>query len=471
MNPVADIESAAKRLRVERECRDSLMFYTRLCDPRYMASAAHQFVSERLQRVAEGQTKRLILNMPPQHGKSRLTTVELPTWLLGQRPDARIVVASYSQDLSSRHSKLARARISEPFYSHLFPGCRLVATDKAAHNWSTTAGGGYKAVGVGGSLTGHGADLVIIDDPLKDFSEAHSPSMREKVWDWFLSVAFTRLAPNGAVVIIMTRWHVDDLVGRLIDPERAEQMRAEGLEDRESWELINLPALAEKDDPLGRPKGAALFPERYSAQRLQDIRQTVGAYKWSALYEGQPVPRGGNYINAEAFNLIGPDDVPKDLYWVRFWDLAASSKSTADFTAGVKGALTKDGNFYLQDMAMGQWAWPKAREIICNIGEAEGISVGVEAVGGFKTGYENLRETMRSDVPMREIGAEKDKLTRALPWIALAEAGKVFLVRGKWNLEFMLQAETFPNGKHDDMVDAVSGVYQMLKTRRTIFVV
>lgn len=463
MNSSNDIQTIAKRLRVSRECRDSLMFYTQLCDLRYLRSAAHQFVAERLQRVAEGQTKRLILNMPPQHGKSRLTTVELPTWLLGKRPDAKIVVASYSQDLSSRHSKLARARIAEPFYQTIFPDCRLVSTDKAAHNWSTTAGGGYKAVGVGGSLTGHGADLVIIDDPLKDFAEAHSPSMREKVWDWFLSVAFTRLAPDGAVVIIMTRWHVDDLVGRLLDPERAEQMASGGVDDRESWELINLPALAQTGDPLGRKPETALFPERYSAQRLRDTRETLGTYKWSALYEGQPVPRGGNYINSEDFNIIGPDAVPKDMRWMRFWDLAASSKSTADFTAGVKGALSDDGSLYLQDMAFGQWAWPKARQIICDLGAAEEVTVGIEAVGGFKTGYENLRETMRSDISMREIGADKDKLTRALPWIALAEAGKVFLVRGKWNSEFMLQAEVFPNGKHDDMVDAVSGVYQMLK--------
>jgi predicted phage terminase large subunit-like protein len=470
MNAAECIEIPAKRHRLRRECEASLMFYTRLSDPRYEASAVHHLVAERLQGVKEGKTKRLILNMPPQHGKSRLTAVELPTWLLGMKPDRKIVVASYSADLSSRHSKLARARIAEPFYRTLFPECRLVPTDRAAHNWTTTAGGSYKAVGVGGSLTGHGADLVIIDDPFKDFADAHSPTMREKVWEWFLSVAFTRLAPDGAIVIIMTRWHVDDLVGRLLDPERVARFALSGLDTQETWETINLPALALPDDPIDRPMGEALFPEKFDVDRLRGIRQTVGSYMWSALYEGQPVPRGGNYVNAEHFKLIGPNEIPLNLHWMRFWDLAASTKLTADFTAGVQGALGKDGEFYLRDMAFGRWDWPTARKKICSIGEAEGVTVGVEAVGGFKTSFENLRETMPSDIPMREIGADKDKLTRALPWIALAEAGKVFLVSGHWNSEFMLQAEAFPNGKHDDLVDGVSGVYQMLKKRRRILV-
>lgn len=456
-----------KREKLRRIAKNDLMFYARLCDPHYIASHVHYRIAEALKRVAEGKCKRLILNMPPRHGKSRLVAVELPTHYLGNNPKKHIVLTSYGSDLCYKHSREARARLMQPYYQTIFD-TRLDPSDRSAMDWSTNAGGHYKAVGIGGSLTGHGADLLIVDDPFKDHEEAHSPTMREKVWDWFLSVAYTRLSPEGAIVIIHTRWHVDDLTGRLLDPQRREQMEDAGAKD-EKWEVLNFPALAlDNKDPLGRKVGQALFPEKFNEDRLKAIKATSGSYLWSSLYEGNPVPKGGNYIDSTNFQI--EDDFPKDqpMKWFRFWDLAASEKESSDFTCGIAGALDKKGHLWLRDMRRGQWLWPKSRQEIVQTAMVEKdlhrrvLVVGVEAVGGFQTAYANLREVFPPDLVLMEIGADKDKLTRALPWIALTERKMVHLVKGDWILPFFAECEAFPSGAHDDMVDAVSGVYSML---------
>ena len=483
-------QTTLNRQKVKAACaiaRTDLLEYARLCDYRYVASKVHRYIATKL----TSGVRRLIINVPPRHGKSRLTTVELPTFVLGEDPLRKILLTSYSTNLASKHSKEARARMQQPIYREMFPETELNTRDMGAEEWTTTKGGLYKATGIGGSLTGHGGDLLIVDDPFKDYEEAHSETIRENVWNWFLSTAYTRLSPGGTVIIIMTRWHVDDLIGRLLDPKRQQEMRDAGIDDDEQWELVNLKAIADSnDDPLGRAPGEALFPEKFPLSRLKSIRQMLGTYLWTALYEGRPVPKGGNYVNPEHFHIIARDIVPEGLCWMRFWDLATSTKATADYTAGIKGAMgpapvpaglndaerniylekTPYDCLYLADMITGQWEWQRARATIKSTAELEQIFVGVEAVSGFKTAYSNLREVISADVAMQDFGVDKDKLTRALPWIALTEARKVYLVAGDWVPGFKSQVEAFPTGTHDDMVDAVSGVYSMLKNGRVILV-
>lgn len=474
--------------------RANLLSYAQLCDRNYIISKFFGLVAEKLAQVARGETLRLILNFPPRHGKSRLTTVELPTWMLAQDPTRKIVLTSYSNNLASKHSKESRARlIGNATFRAMFPKTEINPRDAGADEWSTTAGGIYKATGIGGSLTGHGADLLIVDDPFKDFEEAHSPTMRDKVWDWFLSTAYTRLSPSGAIVIIMTRWHQDDLIGRILDPKRMQELKDSGVEKNEQWDILNLPALAHENDPIGRAVGEPLFPERFPPERLRAIRLVMGSYLWAALYDGNPIPKGGNYVNGEHFLIANPDQVPVGLSWRRFWDLATSSKSDSDFTAGAKGAFGPAPGapddwaqkpleypkeyFYIRDMIYGQWLWPHAREKIKTTAELEKILVGVEAVSGFKTAFANLREVVSPEISLQDFGADRDKLTRALPWIAMAEApegkkhGKVVLVAGDWIPAFKQQVEAFPTGANDDLVDSVSGVYTMLKSGRMIYVV
>lgn len=460
---IPDIEEhdpAAVMAAMVADARDDLLFYTQCCNAGYIVSGLHEFLAAKLEAVARGTCKRLIVTCPPRHGKSQLISIEFTTWLLGRAPATKIVLGSYAQDLALAHSKSARARMQSEEYKEIFP-TRIADGEGAANEWKTAEGGMYKAVGVGGGLTGRGADVLLIDDPVKDFKEAHSPTIRENVWQWFWSVAYTRLHPGAAVVILMTRWHDDDLVGRMLKPERMREME---LTDAESqWEVVNIPAISDSaDDPMRRPIGAALFPERYPIDKLQSIKANVGSYVWSALYTGRPTVRGGNYIKVGMMVIV--DAAPEGLRWVRYWDLAASTEKSSDFTASIAGALGADGVLYLRHGINVKQEWPEARKLIKLTADVERISIGIEAVAGFKTAYRNLIEVMRSDLMCREYNIDRDKLTRALEWIAMVENGKVALVHGTWVMDFIIQAEAFPSGKHDDMIDAVSGVWAMLKS-------
>lgn len=397
---------------------------------------------------------------------------------MGHNPSKHVVLASYSANLSKERSVEARHRTLEPIYHRIFPGMRSRGIKASSEFWGTNKWGSFKAVGVGGSLTGRGADLLIVDDPFSNYEEAHSQTIRDNVWNWFLSVAMTRLSPDATVIIIMTRWHVDDMVGRLMDPS-FQKLLGDG-PDSEKFERINLPALADTDDPLGREQGESAYPEKFTAERYKAIQSLLGSYLFSALYQGNPVRKGGNYCNVDDFVICDREEVPADLRWSRFWDLATSEDTMADFTASPAGAmgpppgwkpkpLPSGGfeempktHFYIRDMIRGQWEWPKSRERIRATAELERIEVGIEAVAGFKTAFQNVREVLPGHIPLREIGVSKDKLTRALGWMAMVEAKKVILVRGDWINEFKSEVEAFPAGKHDDMVDGVSGVYGMV---------
>lgn len=409
----------------------------------------------------------------PTHN-SRCASIELPTYMLGQNPKAKIVLSSYSKNRAEKNSRDARARMDDPLYHALFPFTKLSSERAAAEEWETTEGGGVKAVGVGSALTGFSADLIVVDDYLKDFSEAHSPTIRETVWNWFLSVAYTRLSKTGAIVIIATRWHADDLIGRLIDPVRQKHLRDDGFPDEE-WEVVNLPALAEENDLIGRKMGEALFPERYDEANLRAKKAVMAHYIWTALYRGDPVIKGGNYIKVENFQVI--DRSPDELFWVRAWDLAASEDTKNDYTAGIAGALgphpddpegKKDKVLYLRGMVRGQWEWPIARDRMLLTTKAEKIVVGVEANGLAIGLYQNLMEDMPPTVRCERHQAEKDKLTRALEWIALVDRKMVFLVFGDWIVDFIAECAAFNAGKHDDQVDAVSLVHLMLTKTRPI---
>ena len=458
---------------VRRNCAAHLIDYVRTCDAGYLAGRLHHFLAAELEAVARGENLRLIITVPPRHGKSRLVSVEFPTWLLGRSPWKKIMLASYASGLSETHSKEARARMQTEVFRGLFPRVRLNPYDKKADDWRTMQAGRYFATSVAGSMTGHGADLLIIDDPHKDYEEAHSEAMRDKVWNWFNSTAMTRLGPGGAAIVITTRWHPDDLVGRLMDPKRQAEA-AELLGKRfKPWRHLNLRGLAKegKEDPLGRAVGEALDPARYPAEELLNLQATLGSYLWAALYDGDPEVKGGNYINVDNFVLVDKSPLQPAATRVRYWDLAATAKKTSDFTAGAKGGLLPGAKqdqdeLVIEDIEYGQWPWPIARGKIAGLAERERVVVGVESVGGFQTSFSNLREVVPSDVPLLETGADTDKLLRALPWIAKVEKRRVILVRGPWTEWFIKQCREFPNGVHDDGVDAVSGLYSLLRVRK-----
>lgn len=403
-----------------------------------------RLIQHHLEGIMTGRIRRLMIMVPPRHGKSELTTIHWPAYLLQRWPHRRVVVAAYNATLAEKFSRRTR-NIARRV------GVQLDPERSAVADWLTTAGGGLRAVGVGGGITGQGADGVIIDDPVKSREEADSPTFRDRVWDWFTDDLYTRLEPGGFMVLIMTRWHEDDLAGRILASEQARD-----------WTVVKLPALAEADDALGRQPGDALWPQRYDEAALAQIANVIGSRGWDALYQQRPNPPGGAVFKREWFKIV--DHAPADLHWVRYWDLAASTRSSADYTASAACAMDDDGILWVRDMIHGRWEWPDQRRLMIQTMQAEpDVRHGIEeALHGLAAVQELLRARDVAHVSLQGIRVDRDKLSRALPWAARAEAGRVRLVRGEWITRFLDETAAFPRGAHDDQIDAVSGAVEMI---------
>lgn len=411
---------------------------------------------------------RLIITVPPRHGKTTLVSKRWPARLLGKHMDWRLALVSYGGELAEDASRAVRSLIrDEPLYKQLWPEAALSDESHAVNRWALAGGSADNpnvvAVGVGGPLTGRGFQVVIVDDPIKNRQEAESQTIRDGLKAWYRGTLRTRLEPGGAIVIIQTRWHEDDLVGWLLDQEK----NGEG----EPWELVNLPALAEtKDaeghrvaDPLGRRAGTALWPERFNRATLLATKQALGSYDWESQYQGHPKPPGGAKILREWLQVIEPEKVPAKLRWMRYWDLAISIKQGASYTASCRTAFDADGNLYIAGMVRGRWEWPQQKRVLKATMLAEkplGVLHGVEsAMHGVAAVQEFRTDPDLRGLALTKVDVDADKLTRALPWIALAEARKVFLVSGPWVGDFLDEAAAFTGHKdqYDDQIDTVSG--------------
>lgn len=442
-----------------------------------------KYLFERLARVTSGECRRLMIFMPPRHGKSETVTFRYTAWRLLRDPSLNVIIGSYNQRLANKASRRIqrifqdeRSRTTGRGGKPDFPaaaGGGPARPTKAIAEWETGGGGTVRAVGVGAGIAGFGAGLVVIDDPVRNRADAESEAYREKVWDWFNDDIYTRLEPGAAVILIQTRWHEDDLAGRLL-----KEMKDGG----EKWEVVKLPAIAEDfeqdvqdgaedadegvrdaSDPIGRKPGEALCPERYPIEELEKRRKKLGSYSFAALYQQEPVPSKGVKFKREWFrNVI--DEAPKGLRWKRGYDLAVSLKTSADYTASFRCAYDKAGNLYIADGFRKRIEYPDQRRYIVERMRAErDTEHGVESAMHGKALIQDLRrEPGNRAYAFKEVHVAGDKLTRALAWLNLAEAGKLYLVRGLWIDEFVDEVAKFPYGKHDDQIDAVSVAVQML---------
>jgi predicted phage terminase large subunit-like protein len=388
--------------------------------------------------------------MPPRHGKSETVTVRYSAWRLERDPKMNIILGSYNQKLANRFSRRIRRIVEERL--------PLSKDRKAVDEWETRAGGGVRAVGVGAGVTGFGADLVMIDDPVKSRAEAESRTRRDNAWDWFSDDIYTRLEPKGAVVLIQTRWHEDDLAGRLLKREN---------NGGDEWEVLSLPAIAEADDPLSRNVGEALWPERFDVERLDEIRQQQGSYSFNALYQQRPAAREGNIFKRHWFETV-VSSAPTGLAWARGYDLAVSTRSSADYTASIRCAFDAEGNLYIADGFRRQIDYPAQRRyVIERVASEENTVHGIEkALHGQALVQDLRRDATLRGRSIQAIAVDTDKFTRALAWAALAEEGRVRLVEGTWIDDFVNEICAFPDGEHDDQVDAVSLAVRMLRRRR-----
>lgn len=412
-----------------------------------------QYIDKKLLDIFNWGNKKLIVNMPPRHGKSQFITKILPLWWLLNKPDSRIIISAYNSSLAEYFGReiLDIFKTIGPRY-----GIELNDSQKSKTEFVTNYNGSIMAVGIGGTLTGKGADLIIVDDPIKNDAEANSIISRDSIYDWFTATLMTRLEPKGSIILVMTRWHEDDLAGRLLVKDK--------------WDKVVLPAIAEEDDMIDRKLGDALWQERYSQKSLLDIKESIGSYWFSSLYQQSPAPSGGGLFKRSDFRyfeLLGKIAKSKDfakeiseldLYFA--CDLAISTSEKADYTVIVVFALDNENNIIVIDVVREKILPSKHIELISELFEKYNpLQIGVETVQYQASLFHNLSNI---GLPVTKLVPKKDKVSRALPLAAKIEANKVYFNK---SIDCLAELEkellNFPNAKHDDIVDALSYALEM----------
>lgn len=412
----------------------------------------HDLLIRKLEAVAAGEIDRLMVFMPPGSAKSTYASVLFAAWLMAQGKQD-VIAASHGADLAEDFSGKVMRLISEHGRDL---GYGLAS--QSVKMWRTTNGCVYRAAGAGGSITGRRADLFLIDDPIKGREDANSLTIREKVWNWYRAEVVTRLKPGARIVIIQTRWHEDDLSGRLLT-----EMEAGG--DR--WDVVSLPALAESnDDPLGRATGEALWPEWEDVTALERKRAAVGEMEWAALYQQRPRPLEGSLFKVG--KIVTLDAAPIGGQIARGWDLAATAQTGSrdpDWTAGVKLARLDDGRFIVLDVARLRGGPDDVEATIVNTAKQDGASIRISLPQDpGQAGKQQVLYLTRKLAGYRiESSPETgDKATRAAPVASQANVGNLSIVRAPWNRAFLDELAGFPNGTKDDQVDALSRAFAML---------
>jgi predicted phage terminase large subunit-like protein len=415
----------------------------------------------------EGDYRGIIFSVPPRHGKSFEVSHYTPPWFLGTWPEKTCAVASYEADFAASWGKRAR-EVLETRGPEVF-GVEVDPSNRAANYWRVRrlrrgrpVYGSMLTTGIGGPLTGRGVNLMIVDDPVKNALEAHSKTKRNAVWEWWTSTAATRLEPGGVIVIIMTRWHEDDLAGRLIKE----------MNDGNGWRFkcINLPALAEQEDPLGRAPGEALWPERYPVENLESTKRALGSYVWNSLYQGRPAARAGGFFDPDWFEVVDEIEGGHVVKSMRRWDLAAS-EAEGDYTAGVKLERTSTGQWYVTDVVRGQWSPARQEEMVKATAMSDGRNVPIyfeqERGAAGKIVVAHYRRLLPG-FNVRGKLVTGDKEVRAQPASAACEGRKVSVIRAPWNRDFLEELATFPHGTNDDQVDAFAGAFTEMASGGTV---
>jgi predicted phage terminase large subunit-like protein len=412
-----------------------------------------------LEAVERGDIRRVIVTMPPRHGKSEVVSKHLPAWYLGLHPNREVILTSYSAELAQDHSRVAREVLREqgpPVF-----GVSVAQDSAAVNRWGIEGHrGGMIAVGIGGSITGRGAHLAIIDDPFKGPEDSHSPTQRKRVIDWYRTVLRTRLAPGGAIIVIHTRWHKGDLVGHLL---------AEAEVGGEQWTVIDLPAIAEEGDLLGRAPGAPLWPERFPLADLQELQRTLTAYWWQAVYQQKPGDPEGHQFKREYFRYFGTDGdqfvlhnpggdtrIPASRCIVfQTCDVAGSLSTSADYFVVGTWAITPHRDLLLLDIIRTRIEGPDQPDLLTQAFHRWRPALqGIESNGIGKTAYQTM---VRSGLPVVELLADRDKALRAIPIASRYKAGAVYHPEhAAWLSEYEEELAGFPNAPHDDQVDVAA---------------
>jgi len=441
--------------------------------PGYIPGWVHMDICRRLEQfledVAAKKSPRLILQVPPRTGKSELASINFPSWVLGHHPEWDIISTSYAASLAEGFSRKARDKVASKEYTTVFD-TRLDDNAKSIQTWATNKGGTYNAAGVGGGIVGKGAHIGIIDDPFKSKEDAYSETNRESVWDWYTTAFYTRLAPGGGVLIIMQRWHEDDLAGRLIKKMNEDP-------DADQFDVVHYPAIAEGDEQY-RKEGDALHPERYSVKQLMQIKKNMHPSDWEALYQQNPTMADGDYFTRDMFHEYKTKDRPalSSLAIYQAWDLAIGQKESNDFSVGACIGVDENDNHYVLEMKVGRWdAFGLVEEIIDFAKSYKPRVVGIEtsqiemAIGPLLT--KRMRERKEFFAIERMKPGRRDKEMRARTLQGRMQQGMVAWPFGAaWFQKCQNEMLAFPAGKHDDQVDALAYIYLMLESMRSPYI-
>lgn len=509
VNQAIDYGELLKELRLAY-CRENLIDFTRLTFNRYKPNWHHFLIADRLEMLSRGEINRLIINMPPRHGKSELVSNRFPAWFLGTNPNKSVIAASYNAKLAEKFGKQSRNVVASVEFRKVFPNARLSEESAAKLNWTleathinkpcpncgdynwykkafgraicktcgtlgefagTNTLGEYYGAGIGGGITGRGADVLIIDDPVKDRKEAESETFRRNIWDWYTSAALTRLEESNLLIICQTRWHENDLTGKVLS------------DGDENWEVLSLAAIPEEDkefkiynedyikrlgsDTVVHKKGTALWPDKYPLEKLENIRLKLGTYDWSALYQQNPQPIGGGLFKSTNFRYCTLDNGVYSLLQIdgskrqyiqshctRFatMDLGYVDGVNNDYTVVCTWDITKDNDLILVDCFREHVNGAQHIGILWNLKNKLGISEFCIESAGYQISL--VQTAINQGLPARKIPADGNKTTRALPAAALFEQHKIFFLN---TLDHLADIEnelvSFPSGKHDDIVD------------------
>jgi predicted phage terminase large subunit-like protein len=472
--------------------RNNLLDFTAYTYPGYKPEAVHSLISMHLDALVLGDIDKLIVTMQPQIGKSELCSVRFPAYWLAKRPDDPVILCSYGSSLAEDKSRQVRELVQSDEFLKLFPDFQLRKDSLSVQLWKLDGHKGQLlAAGVGGPITGQPAKLGLIDDFFENWEAAVSKNNRDKIWDWYRSTFRVRLHEGSARLIVATRWHQDDLIGRILNSPGSNE-----------WTVLRIPALAEtqeerdkankqynlppgREDPLGREPGEPASPKRFSKPYMLEMKRDVGTLVWNAEYQGAPSALEGLKIKRDWFRFISPGDPTFvevtvqgtqefSVRWVRYWDKAGTDESedrNADYTVGVLMAYdTRSNTTYIVDVVRGQWNIFKRNKIMLETAMRDAAFYGKmtthiwheQEPGSAGKDAALLIDQMLRAYPVYHETSTGSKEVRAQAFTAHVEGRNVVIVQGEWNEAYLDELAAFPSGEHDDQVDATSGAYNKL---------
>jgi predicted phage terminase large subunit-like protein len=419
--------------------------------PTFISGRHHKIMADAFERVANGELKRLIINMPPRHTKSEFASYLLPAWFLGRFPHKKVIQTSHTAELAVGFGRKVRNLVDSEVYNGIFPELNLQADSKAAGRWNTSRGGDYFAIGVGGAVTGKGADLLIIDDPHSEQEAALAqvnPEIYDKTYEWYTSGPRQRLQPGGAIVIVMTRWSQKDLTGQVL--------KSAAQRGGEEWKVIEFPAIM--------PSGGPLWPEFWSLEELEALKEELPNSKWQAQYQQQPTSDASAIIKREWWQIWEHDSPPHCEFIIQSWDTAFLKSERADYSACTTwGVFYKDddtgerqANIILLNAFKKRMEFPELKQRAYEEWkEWEPDAMIVEAKAA---GSPLIFELRQMGIPVSEFTPSKgnDKIARLNAVADLFASGRVWVPNRNWAEELVEEVAAFPAGEHDDMVDSMT---------------